>query len=708
MIFYDEGRKMKKIKRLLSGFTVATFLAPFALGTPVLANEPFTRSYDQLGNAISVVVDQDGIANMAWNNARAPFDLLRVSVTSTSIGLEIALPDGNQFVPIDIENLRIAGRHGQDGLDPFSRPEAWEESWEEAWMASLFYFVVADTTFTTTINDAGNLYVSIDVPAGYINLDELFILGISPFLDIDNIDFEAIDWQINVATHFGGLDQIRGFGFATSWYNRDDFDRTIDYVHYRAFGSGNSHLIDLLQPIGQTFIYDDIILEAISTVAITTPNSSWIEIQTLVSLTVPGIEILQDNFGSVEAVLVSGADSNITMFESGVPRTDQTHHLLYFDRNTDTFYFLARTNVSFWDWGMDDIVTPDNISFNLEFTQFVSNRETSDITVDIDWLEIISTHDATFVSRTDLEEGFEIIGWGMSHEPFYDVFGNVDWNEVDKIFDSLDIPRPGELAIDLGYDFVLSNIAILDDMLWIQIKAPHQNFMDIVDAQAFLNFFNTHWENPPHNIFRTIHTQIGENFEHVGDAIRTYVFSIDHLSDVENLTAFISHSMYTLFRDIDFNVSVNANVIEIGFFVEENHSIQVAGYDFYIANINVSSSSIDFNILSNDGMTFEELLDNLDIDLEPSFIGGRGARDPIGELFDIRLVTADGISEPKEFDWVTFWSPVSVVGPVASGSFNASFIMEMPPVEIIFHTRFYENINPLEVIGLVINGTHIQ
>ena len=624
---------MNNLKKLLAGVLASVFFV-----TPVWSDEPmvpisdelaFFRHVDAFGQTTAIDIFADGIG--VGFMGTPTFQLISASIESTYIGLEIGLPDGNQLVPIDIASLTISGMHGEDVPDAFLGISFHEDEF--------FAFRVADTRSTISLNEAGNLHISIDVPTGYIRLGELLWVTVSfaPELSVEWTDeelavFLAEMFQFTLATSELGMNQVQMH--QRFWLTPEDFETTMDYVHHRMFGTERTHLIDFLQPVEMTLTSDVFELTIISSVGITQPASRWAEVVTLVGLT--GADLTQDplnaTFASNHALLISAP---LTPFDGNTP-----HQLLYFDPETGIAYFAVRHIVHFFEEGQ---AVPDSLTINMQMLQFIAGHEHHVIEPEINLVALLADHEASWITIEALGDHFHRAGSTFPDNAFNEHFGldpQWAWEEVNVILNGLDLPKPGELDIDLGHGVTLSNIGLQNNMLWVQVTQPQREWNDFSQADTWFNVFPTHWEGSPVELFSTNFSEQDDNWVPIGDLISNHVFLIEDISDLEALDMSIASSGFTKFYALDFNATFTTPLVTDGFFAEGPFQLTVGNYQADLSHVRLSATSLEFNLRGAEGSALEAL------DLEAAL--------------DIYLMTHAGTLEPLVTESFHSWGGDSI------------------------------------------------
>ena len=704
------------------------------LGSATTASEAFTRHLDPQGNVTSITVYTAGI-----RSSNAPFELLSAQVSADAIVLEVAPLTGEWFAPLPLDRMSVSVMHTIDGQDPFLDLDHWDDTaWTDRMNAILSTFSVAEQGFTAELNSYGNTEITLHVPTGAIDLPELGHLHLSYNLvldgDTDYIDWEAFDWSrffsFTLATSEFGVGQL-GFPILQP----SDFDTTLDFVLHSTFAHGRGHLLPMVQPLDITLVDGSKTLRVLASLGESRADSGSANFTTIVSLT--GANIATNEWGHSDGLLLGPALDDTNWFgEVGVATQFPDARLIHVDTSTDTAYFSVNHSVNFTDWQAFDEtdpwqrpvtgVVPDSLGLNLVFEQLISGRDTDRQVLDADIVAILQDHTPTLVPRSVHEQSYVVTLTGRNHPGLENHLG-IDpeeswrsWELLNDYLEHVSIPAHGELNIPLAEGIYLSNVAIQNDLLWVQLQEPQQTVWgDFTSPDVWVHIDNANWgSNSPQQIFSLGFGEIDADGWHIdGDRFTNFVFSFDELADLHDLEIVVTTSAYNQFVDLDFRTQFQVPIVQDGFFAAGPVSVPVGDTMATVTNLHVGSRDVQFQL---EGLRLPE--------------------QDFNELFTIQWLTADGVSEPVVFE--NRFAPAlgqghALMSSVVFEMHGAELALEdleepilhdpigwfpVPgPIEVEWDFDLFDfpqfvsmwlpwsdYINPLELIGVVINGVTIQ
>lgn len=712
----------------------ATDAATATLKTPTVPlmgteGQPFTHRIDAQEQVTGILVTPAAIRH----SGNTPFELLSARVEPGQIVLEIAPPPTGQLVSLPLDNLSVSMVHTIDGEDPFVN-FGLTDNWEDHWAQGVRSFMVADQGFSTSRNAMGNTEITLNVPTGYMDLNELRHLYLSvAWPEMDTEDWLNMDWSdffsFTLTTSTFGMSQVVSLLPQVS-----DFETNLDFVIDWAFRHGRSHLIPMVQPLDITLTDGEVTLQLLATLGVTAAQRTRVETTTFFSI--QGLSLEVDEWGQTVG-LVRGPEMDWSSQQSGQVFQTSDAQLIHVDSETDTGYFMVSHSASFFDGlvfmnlpedGLPLYETnpiPDSLTISLSLEQFVGGRQSEDIVLEADLAALLSTHQATLISRAELEATHLLMGTGFM-EPglsqFLELSVEDSWqsgNLIDAYLADVFVPKPGELDHDLGQDVVLSNIAIQEGLLWVQLRRPQLDWRDVTTPDVWIHVRNTQWNQPPHAIFSLSFAEIDERG--FSDVIyENFVFTLDDPSEVANLEIASHQNAYRQFVDLNFSTTFEAPVVQDGFFVQEAFHVELRDSTVEISRVQVDGWGVSF-----------ELRGEMPQDVAPA------------DLWTIQWLTAEGISEPVQFEANMGWLGSTMVGggtvvgvvnlsidpsvneteltitaqPVIMDAplsrrvpWHAELTESLPMDRIVVYLRFPwdQTVNPLALEGVVINGVTIQ
>lgn len=546
---------------------------------PVIAIEGavFTPNMNEHGQVTGIAVSNEGIRG----SGNTPFDILSAQVVSDAIILEIALPQDTWLAPMPLDSLSVTLLHTIDGQDPFLQMDTWDDTaWFEQLNAVMSTFSVADQGFTASHNASGNLEITLHVPVGYMNLVELGHIQISAIMNepenpADWADFDFSDFfSFLLATSDFGVSQM-----GVPILFAEDFETPLDFVLHRSL---SEDLRSLLQPIGMTFTQDDLTIQVVSSLAAAVAERGAVDVATIV--TVQGADISADQWGHADAVLTGPTLIPEDWLSQGVGELFQLPdaRVVHVDNQSNTAYFVVHHRAHLIDWSEFDentpvqmstpISSPETVQVNLALHQLVSGRQHHEKRISLDWMSILDEHIATFVPTAELAQHHTQTNSMIALEAFENHLKTSQdehwqaWEVLDAYLSQAGLPAHGELNMHLGQGVYLSNLAIHDNLLWIQLQQPHHIWQGFTTPDIWVSVSNVDWHTGPENIFSVGFAQLDTASGVIHDStIQNHVFSFEHLSDLTNLIITISNSAYTQFTDLDVRASFPLPVIAVEF-----------------------------------------------------------------------------------------------------------------------------------------------
>ena len=314
-------------------------------------------------------------------------------------------------------------------------------------------------------------------------------------------------------------------------------------------------------------------------------------------------------------------------------------NLIFVDEEAGISYFVVRHSTSITD--------EESISVDFTIERIMADQRNVSEEIVIDFAELLANHEATFI------EAGNIGGSSSQSMEMFEVLGE----DFDMFSSYREIMERNELNIHVFDDFYITNIALVDDLLKIQISEPlftdgwgsqwsHIRLIntsaELVDIHVLLEEMDfedideAFWAEMatisraryPHSLFSIEVTEITDYFMPIGD--RRLIERVYHIEDMSILDYLAFSGNMTYFAVMEY-VNLSAETFEVPVLnhrlLLEDTQVQVMGENYLLTDIQVSSMEIRFRV-DGDGELF-------------NIVGGR-SHVPMHELFEINLVFADG------------------------------------------------------------------
>jgi len=426
------------------------------------------------------------------------------------------------------------------------------------------------------------------------------------------------------------------------WGEEPQFENNIDRAFFRQFGPSFNALKRNAIAVNQTATYGNIQMDILYSVAIADrvrTHEVWDfneeteefeptgEMQTWRNFNTFTLFTLQDETKSEEDFL--GIALN---FNNSSTWTDA--QFLFFDAETSTAYFMANQQ----DHTEEEL---DTIEVNLSINQIFSDLHSEMIEADVNISYLLENHNATFVTSEELGETQWPRSFGVSHEAI-ELFGeDFDPSEDDFL-------KRDELNLSLGYDIFLSNIALVENLLHIQLNESSGHFLpgtnwrtvpsvhaslvntsieeinwDEIDAEA-IEDWEAFWRETPQRHMHWLYGRSASEYEEYemewdGEYFTTFrevddrrygerAYHIADLSILEYLALELSVNYFRNQTAVALTTETfTVDVMSGSIVVAEEISINIEGRNYTIRDLTIGVLGISFDVV--DGM---QTLSNFD------------------------------------------------------------------------------------------------
>jgi len=374
-------------------------------------------------------------------------------------------------------------------------------------------------------------------------------------------------------------------------------------------------------------------------------------------------------------------------------------NFFHYDDETGKAYFVGN------HWG--SVEEGDSIIVNFAIERILSDNRTVNEEIAINLAELLENHEATFIT----EESRWRLGGNSTMEMFEILGEDFDPQSPDREF-----MERGEINVHIFEDIYLTNIAVRDNLLYLQISQPRETPQHSSERWTSISLINptveipilefdenTNWDEIDESfwqaqteMFRQRYilnlfsvdvtkweiTEEGLPVQQIPETrVTEMAFHLEDMSVLGDLVFNISVSYFGV------NEGVNLNVEEfelpiIGQILEfEDIEVTIDGDTYLIYNIQVSFTELRFNI-GGEGRIFD-------------MVGHGFMQEHPSDLFEIFLILTDGTE--VDFTAVSFgtgmgWSTDMDTGLVS----NLSLSFSRSVIDV-------DNLEALSINGVVVS-----
>ena len=541
-----------------------------------------------------------------------------VRVSSNEVQIEFEIADASYMNPINA-----------DGINLLFFTQLWE---------TLPYSVfLSDVEWTATLSSDGNMIITVDLTSldFTINPEELVLIN------IHNIDFNAPLVDFDAPNTFNSIVFANEEHFLESQrfpsadpIRLEDFDTVEAFLQHLEFGFGFNHLIEDIKPLNIRYSSGDMVLELLSTVAITRPQSSGVQATTFVRVTDTGDDEIFSNFDQF-----GFSRGNTMTFRDIFPDNEWglgefTNELwaTHFDEETNSAYFILRN----WIPTLPDQEVGNQILLNVLFDELFTgfNMQTTLID-DLNIVELISMHQGEFTFDEQDSRGRSGGFWfGAEQDQWMQDNGFENPDEVMAHFGTL---VDGDLDIEIAEGVYLTNVALTDDVAHVQITTTEPTMWGIGGGRS-LDLRSSDWVLPPYTLFSNTNINPTDENDSAFRFVINYGFIIHDKADLNNLVFEIFEQFFDNQTPLGINASFVVPIVLEGAFSEATHQITVADEDFRVTNVSLDSSWISMEL--SYGPRLQEIFESIGFEKFSTFFDFT----TLEGLFDLSVLYEDGTS----------------------------------------------------------------
>ncbi|MCL1994762.1 MAG: hypothetical protein FWG63_00985 [Defluviitaleaceae bacterium] len=451
-----------------------------------------------------------------------------------------------------------------------------------------------------------------------------------------------------------------------------DFNTAEERLLFEIFQLGFEYLLPFVHPINQTFYYNGIELGLMSSIVLEAADGGM-----------DGYLFMYIG-GDVEWHPINWHNS-VTVFINQDPQGwlpwAAPSLMRFLDEETGYGYFAVFVNY----WSMDDDI--EQILLDIVFTELTTDISVHSRDVNLNLPEVLAGHTPTFIEIDPMLNVSQGIGRVWQLDNYEGDLGELEFLLNPNIIAETGLLTPGQLNIPLGDDVYLTNAALDNNVLRIQIRELWTGVLSATtpalgtSSGEFLNFLESRSFQWP---------QISSGAYNLNEATEIYTEMLHYIGDLSRFDEWLPGAI-----DIaDIHLSIFGQDIEavtpfnVSFSVEapiaRPPTLFADGMDTVIQDIPTHISNIALSIHQLSLQLFYQPLVN-----DPEF-----QRDAFGLLRDsISIVFEDGTTQ------LLWWSSASLSTP----DWNPRAIIQEYAQ---FHFRGFA-IDIDSVVGIIINDVEV-
>ena len=589
---------MKKLQKIMS-YTLALMMmcsagqVTFAqeskpgIESNTRANEsPITRT----ANRISVT--ERGILNTTTNLVVA-----EATMTPNEFSFEVVNPEGRTN-PIELGTLTLWMGYGEN-----------EET------TTVEEMRLAELEWTARLLESGNIQITVTFETP-VELTDLVMMGINN-ITAEQAQANEIDWtsligvqiytvenenlQSLMAANFTGVENAGVMFGGTSQQNRREaFESDVDFVNDEVF---SRNLTDSMRnsireinksvTVGSTTMT---ILSALSTV--TLPLEENVGVQTMFTFSIQDDNITWNAERPwANSVKLGVENSNYPEIAQGV----------FVNTDTNTAYF----NASLWHVEETLTAAASDVLVNIQIQDLASNRMDETTPIEINFYEILKGHNPTMGSRFENRENRGGSSWGSPD--IEQLMAELELSSSDGFTQFFTELKEDELNIPLAESVYLSNLALVDNFLTVQVRYENQvvnTFRDVYGTEKRVNFwtqFDPSGDGPRMmqlmgTMFEDYDAVDRENAPRYEDTL----FFVEDVNMLNDLQTMLSTSAFEMIMPVNIFADFTAPVVPRSIYFEGedfSYPLELDGMALEMTSLFLDPQGIQFTVTPSEELT---------------------------------------------------------------------------------------------------------